>query len=248
MALKLAGRWVSATIELRRAMGAIHLPRYLSHLLRYRTLAGHNQVPLLDTYPCLTDWVAHTPFDAHYFYQAAWAASRLVRRCPTLHVDIGSSVSMIGIMSGIMPIVFVDYRPLRAKVENLHSLAGDLNYLPFRAKSLPSLSCLHVIEHVGLGRYNDRLDPDGSTKASAELERVLAAGGVLLLSTPVGRERTCFNAHRVFAPETVLTMFKRLELVSFAFVDDAGNYHPTAAPSQAAESEYACGMFEFTRK
>lgn len=239
--------WASAFLDLRRTIGILYFPRYLRQWVAYRSLLDRGQVSLLDSHPCLTDWTSYTPFDSHYFYQAAWAARKLVDRRPILHVDVGSSVLMLSVISGMVPTVFVDYRPLRAKVDSLHSLVGDLTNLPFRSQSIFSLSCLHVIEHVGLGRYGDPLDPDGSVKASLELARVLGVGGVLLLSTPVGRERVCFNAHRVFAPSTVLRMFDPLDLLSFALVDDAGQYYPTTELEQAAENEYACGMFEFVR-
>jgi hypothetical protein len=40
---------------------------------------------------------------------------------------------------------------------------------------------------------------------------VLAPGGVLLLSTPIGKERLCFDAHRVFDPGTVAEAFGGLQ-------------------------------------
>ena len=102
-----------------------------------------------------------------------------------------------------MPFVFVDYRPLRAIMQGFQPIGGDLTRLPFATHSISSLSCLHVIEHIGLGRYGDPIDPLGTAKAAAELERVLRPNGRLLLTTPVGRERVQFNAHRIFAPATI---------------------------------------------
>ena len=147
----------------------------------------------------------------------------------------------------MVPTVFVDYRPLHARGPGLSTLAASLLSLPFDDSTVRSLSCLHVIEHIGLGRYGDVLDPLGSRKAAAELCRVLADGGRLLVSVPVGRERIQFNAHRIFAPQTVMGMFTRLALTSFSLVDDNGVYHPSAHRSVAAACQYACGMFEFVK-
>ena len=61
--------------------------------------------------------------------------------------------------------------------------------------------------------------PLGTRKAAAELQRVLAPGGQLLFSLPVGRPRVEFNAHRVHDPREVASWFA-LELVEFAGVDD----------------------------
>jgi SAM-dependent methyltransferase len=223
------------------------LIRYFSDWRAYNSLAGGRALKWKESFPQIFDRSTHTPFDAHYFFQACWLARKLAASGPIVHVDVGSSVSMIAILSGFVSTVFVDLRPLRAKVSGLIGLAGDLLCLPFADASIKSLSSLHVLEHVGLGRYGDALDPSGSGRTAAELVRVLAPGGRLFLSTPTGRERVEFNAHRVFAPATVLGMFESLELLSFSFVDDAGSFHPVGSPNDVAKAEYACGMFEFRR-
>ena len=41
---------------------------------------------------------------------------------------------------------------------------------------------MHVVEHIGLGRYGDQVDPDGDLMAMKELERVTAKLGKLLLN------------------------------------------------------------------
>jgi SAM-dependent methyltransferase len=67
---------------------------------------------------------------------------------------------------------------------------------------------LHTIEHFGLGRYGDPIDPDGHTKGLEQLKQMVKPGGVFYLSTPIGPERIEFNAHRVFAPETLMKWFE----------------------------------------
>jgi SAM-dependent methyltransferase len=120
--------------------------------------------------------------------------------------------------------------------------------MPFDDDSVPSLSSLHVIEHIGLGRYGDTVDPNGYLKAAAELCRVLAPGGRLLLGTPVGRERVCFDAHRVFDPETIVQAFEELVLAEFLLIDDAGRGVIAGASfEQARRCEYGCGLFVFEK-
>jgi SAM-dependent methyltransferase len=104
-----------------------------------------------------------------------------------------------------------------------------------------------VIEHIGLGRYGDPLDPKGSIKAAAELQRVLRPGGKLYLSLPIGRERVCFNAHRVHAPSTVLGMFAQMKLMEFSLVDDEAQYIEHASLKNADKLEYGCGLFIFKK-
>jgi SAM-dependent methyltransferase len=110
-----------------------------------------------------------------------------------------------------------------------------------------SVSSLHVIEHIGLGRYGDALNPEGSRLAAGELARVLRPGGRLFLSVPVGRQRVCFNAHRVFAPTTIVLLFASLKLRTFALVDDSGRFSEDIAFDGVGDLDYGCGMFEFVR-
>lgn len=222
------------------------LPRYLSDWGAYQK-AAPQALSFRESYPCLADRVLATPFDPHYFFQAAWLARRLCRTAPSLHVDVGSSVMMLNVLSAGTKTVFVDYRPLKVQLSNLVPLGGDILRLPFQTGSITSLSCLHVLEHVGLGRYGDPINPCGSQLAAAELRRVLAIGGTLFVSTPVGRERVCFNAHRVFEPSTVRGLFQGLELKSFSLVDDAGRFREEIVPEAIGPLDYGCGCFEFVK-
>jgi len=247
--LKLFRRWVLAFLVPKPVIGIFYLPRYWRDWRRYRAAAPAQSRPrLADMYPCLTDWTPATPFDPHYFYQGAWLARCLREASPRLHVDVGSSVVMLSVLSAQVPTVFVDYRPLRAQLPNLLCVGGSILSLPFADGAVASLSCLHVIEHIGLGRYGDPIDPAGSGRAAAELARVLARGGRLYLSTPVGREQVSFNAHRVFAPDGIVRMFGALEQAGFSLVDDAGKFHSAARLEDAAGLDYGCGMYIFTKR
>ena len=172
--------WAQVAIDPRRLLALRHLPSYFADWIRFRRMAGPGVALLRDSFPLLSDRVAATPFDPHYFHQGAWLARRLAQAKPQQHVDVGSSVLTMGVLSAHVPTVFVDFRPLMAHHAGLSSVGGDIGQLPFADAAIPSLSCLHVIEHVGLGRYGDPLDPDGARKAACELQRVLARGGSAL--------------------------------------------------------------------
>jgi SAM-dependent methyltransferase len=105
-----------------------------------------------------------------------------------------------------------------------------------------------VIEHIGLGRYGDPIDPEGHIKAAQELSRVLKPGGRLYLGTPVGKETVCFDAHRIFFVETMLELFSELQLESFDFITDQGNLIEFDYPKQEAnKARYGCGLFVFKK-
>lgn len=185
----------------------------------------------------------------HYFFQDLWAATRLYEAGVPRHVDIASRLD--GFIAHVLPfcaVTYVDVRPLGSHVPRLTFMRAVLTDLPFTTGSLPTLSCLHVLEHVGLGRYGDRVDPGGHIRAAAELRRVLAPGGTLLFSTPVGRERVCFDAHRVFDPDTVMRLFDGLRLAEFSLIDDKGRWRSEGASFEEARAcSYGCGLFRFEK-
>lgn len=221
--------------------------RYVRDVRAYRNLPGAERLRLRDAFPKLADRSAITPYDVHYLNQDTWAAQRIAERRPSRHVDVGSRVEVVCFLTSICPVTFVDIRPLKAEIDGLTSIAGSVLAMPFEDRSLPSLSCLHVAEHIGLGRYGDPLDPAGSRKAAAELQRCVAPGGDLYFSGPVGRPRVCFNAHRIHDPATVLGWFDELELVEFAGVDDDGRFRRPRRLEELRDQAYACGMFQLRR-
>lgn len=235
--------WIKAFLFPRPLIGLIYLPRFFSHYFKYARALREDSLKISDMQPCLGDWTTHTPFDAHYFYQGAWLARCLKIKAPSRHTDIGSSVLMIGVLSGYLPTTFVDFRPIKTNLTGLTLMAGDILALPFLDSTIESVSCLHVVEHIGLGRYGDPIDPMGSRKALTELERIVASNGRLYLSLPIGRERICFNAHRVHSPASILKMLPSMTLVNFSWIDDAGVFHEHDDVSAANDQEYACGLF-----
>ena len=197
----------------------------------------------------LGDKTRLTSFDRHYVFHTAWAARIIAAQRPILHVDISSSLYFVGIASAFVPVIFLDYRPARLGLSNLVSGQASILALPFRAGSLGSVSCLHVVEHIGLGRYGDPLDPSGDVKAITELKRVLAPGGSLLFVTPVGRPRIRFNAHRIYAHQQIVEAFAGLSLKQFALIPDDPRQDLLldATPELADQQKYGCGCFWFQR-
>jgi hypothetical protein len=240
-------RWIGLVLNLR---GVLFAYRLVPFFLQWRRFASRSEVvaPASDLYPCLSDATVKTGFDPHYFFQAAWLARKLAAKRPPIHTDIGSDVGMIGVISAFVPTEFLDIRPLDVGLKGLVSKKDNLSSLALASDSVSSLSCLHVLEHIGLGRYGDPLDPDGHVKAALELSRVLTYDGDLYLSVPVGRERTCFNAHRVFSVATVRTLFSNLDLSEFALVDDHGRFEQNMDVSALGSYEYACGLFHFVKR
>jgi len=190
------------------------IPGFIRDWRRYRRKGGKG-AKLADWFPQIGDATSLTTFDPHYLYQSAWAARGIASAAPPFHVDVGSQIDLVAPLSGFVPVEFIDLRPLRMAVDGLQCVRGSILALPHADHSLPSVSCLHVIEHIGLGRYGDEIDPDGSVKACRELQRVLGRRGSLFVSVPVGRSRVEFNAHRVFSPDFLPAAMPDLRLAGF---------------------------------
>jgi SAM-dependent methyltransferase len=185
----------------------------------------------------------------HYFHQDLWAAKKIFQRHPLTHVDVGSRIDgFVAHVLAFMPVMVIDIRALHSSIEGLEFIKDDATeLLGFGDNCVDSLSCLHAAEHFGLGRYGDPIAPNGCFKLMKSLQRVLRPGGRLYFSVPIGRERVEFNAHRVFAVDTIVNTLSELSLVSFSFVDDEGQLHKDATLARTPVCEYGCGLFEFTK-
>ncbi len=159
-----------------------------------------------------------------YFYQDQRVARWIYQANPVRHVDIGSRLDgFIGSLSVFREVEVIDIRPQPLDVTNVRFRQLDLmGPLPDEwLACTDSLSCLHTIEHFGLGRYGDPIAPEGHLQGLAQMKRMVAPGGIFYLSTQIGPQRVEFNAHRVFAPENMAGWFnKGWEIERCAVIDD----------------------------
>lgn len=187
---------------------------FLSQFQIFKQMKENSKFQRVEWLPCLKDNLSHTPLDPTYFFQDSWAAKQIFKLKPTHHYDVGSSAKTIGILSQFVPITMIDIRPIELELDNLFFKKGSILELPFDNNSIETLSSLCVVEHIGLGRYGDPLDPFGSEKAIEELKRVLKVEGVILFSVPVDDEnKIYFNAHRAFTRDYILELFSGFELL-----------------------------------
>lgn len=228
-------------------------PFVLPDLIRFRKLNKDTRfkLSLKDLYPQVRDKTFQTSFDRHYVYHLSWAARVLEELKPAKHIDISSSLFFSGIVSAFVPVEFYDYRPADLKLSNLTTGKADLTRLDFKDNSISSLSCMHTVEHVGLGRYGDPIDPEGDKKAAVELARVLAPGGHLLFVVPIGGQAIIeWNAHRIYSYEAALALFPDLKLVEFSLIPEHGEHGGlirNADNTLLKDERYACGCFLFTK-
>jgi SAM-dependent methyltransferase len=198
----------------------------------------------------INDQTSFTPFDPHYIYHPAWAARIIKETSPQFHIDISSILSFGAMLSAFIPVKFYDYRPANLKMDSYETHSADLTQLNFPSNSIESLSCMHTVEHIGLGRYGEPLDYNGDLKAINELKRVLKPEGTLLFVVPVGKPRLIYNAHRIYSYDQVREYFKDLKLIEFSLIPDdviEKGMIKNASREQSDKQNYGCGCFWFKK-
>jgi len=221
------------------------LKEFLADLKKYKKI-NKNNIFVFSTgnlKPCIFDKTNDTQIDAVCFYQDTWCAKKIFEQKPSHHYDIGSNVEMVGIISQFVPTTMIDIRPINLKLDRFLFIKGNILSLPFENNSLKSISSICVIEHIGLGRYGDKLDPWGSEKAINELKRVLAIDGSLYISLPVNTENIIyFNSHRSFTRDCILSLFQSLKLMEEKYIYKTkmyNNYDPAKG--------FGTGLFHFKK-
>jgi SAM-dependent methyltransferase len=241
-------RWISPVVDpIKVVKVPVCLLRYFMEWINYSVLQEAEPIEFINTYPCIFDKTQTTGFDSHYFYQDVWAFKKILHTKVDSHVDVGSRVDFVGFLTAITHVTFIDIRPLVIELENYEFKSGNIICMPFKNDSVESISCLHVAEHIGLGRYGDALDPLGTKKACIELSRILAPKGNLFFSLPVGKPRLCFNAHRIHSPRQIVDYFGDLSLIELSGINDDGKFIKDVDISILEESNYACGLFHFLK-
>jgi SAM-dependent methyltransferase len=234
--------------------GLARSPRFLSEFLRYRQMTSQQDRSgpprLSESFPIVSEYTDSAGVaEGDYFHADLWAARKVFAASPTHHVDVGSRVDgFVAHLLTFRHVEVVDLRPLDSQIDGLSFVRDDATALrSFPDCSIPSLSSLHAVEHFGLGRYGDQLQPDGYLRGMRSLQRVLAPGGQLYFAVPSGRARTRFNADRVIDPQEVIDTFSQLRLVELSAVLDDGQLHQHVELADIYGSRSACGLYQFIR-
>jgi hypothetical protein len=206
-------------------------------------------------YPILTDLNSQAgTAKGHYFHQDLLVASYIHKNSPLRHVDVGSRIDgFVAHVASFRKIDVIDVRPLTLQShENIRMIQQDLSKLPKDFVCISdSISCLHALEHFGLGRYGDKVDPFGHIKGFNNLAKMLQPNGRLYISVPIANKNSVqFNAHRIFNPTDILNWEEgphTLELLSFDYIDDDGELHRDANCTLPINDKYGCGIYTFKK-
>ncbi|MGH8497981.1 MAG: DUF268 domain-containing protein [Methylococcales bacterium] len=229
------------------------IPRFVSGWLRFRKRYSGR----LSLLPCLHDWYeAGGSAGGEYFWQDLHVAQKIHQSNPLRHLDVGSRLDgFVAHVASFREIEVFDLRPIAPMIPRVTFKQMDLmNPSEPLVNYCDSLSCLHALEHFGLGRYGDSIDPEGYAAGLRNMAEILMQGGVFYLSVPIGIERVEFNAHRIFDPGKLVKQAASygLELKEFASVgpDETLNAseHPLDAIIELGEVSYTLGIFTFVKQ
>lgn len=193
----------------------------------------------------------------HYFHQDLMVARRIYQKQPNRHVDVGSRIDgFVAHLAVFREVEVIDIRDLTSQIENIVFKQVDMMSELDQAfvEYTDSISCLHALEHFGLGRYGDPICADGYKRGLRNLTQMLKPGGRFYFSVPIGRQQIEFNAHRVFSLPYIRSLLEPdYNLECFSYVDDAGDLHENASASDEAaevsfECNFGCGIFELIKK
>jgi hypothetical protein len=153
-----------------------------------------SQFPITKSFPFLEDRFSSAgEASGHYFHQDLLVAREIFKRNPNRHVDVGSSIyGFVSHVASFRPIEVLDIRPMENVVEGISFIQQDIiNIDPTLDISTDSLSCLHALEHFGLGRYNDPVDYFGWQKGLEGLTSMLKRGGEPISQRTNGINTAC---------------------------------------------------------
>ena len=192
----------------------------------------------------------------HYFHQDILVAQKIFKTNPHKHVDIGSRIDgFVSILASFRSVEVFDIRPFKLLNPNIKFIQADLMNDDFSFSNYTnSVSCLHAIEHFGLGRYGDKVDPNGHLKGLDNICKMLQPAGKFYFSTIIGPQRIEYDAHRVFSIEYLLKIFSgKYSVESFSYVNDKNELFNNGELSGINIStnfgcNYGCGIFELIKK
>ena len=204
-------------------------------------------------WPILKEKYSYAGTISNYFWQDLWAARLIVKMGVKNHFDIGSRLDgfIAHLLAADIDVTMIDVRKFPSEVERLHTIVDDattLHQIP--DESIESMSALCSLEHFGLGRYGDPIDPESCFKCFDNIQKKLKKGGKLYISLPIGKERVEFNAHRVFYASTIVDCFSTLKLEEFSCTSDGKieyNVDVHKYDDDNHNGEHRYGLFAFIK-
>jgi hypothetical protein len=241
----------SVGIDLLKILNFLFILKYCKELFTFLAKGGkiNGLIPILGEHLKLSGSI-----DRHYFLLDLFIANKIYKRNPKKHLDIGSRFD--GFVSHVASFRKIDVLDIRQN----KNIASRVNFIQLDiTKKTPnkflnkydSISSLHVVEHIGLGRYGDRIDPNGHFLAFNNMIKFLSKGGTFYFAVPISKKnKIYFNAHRTFFAKKIINWSNDIVLKEFHYIDDSGNFIKYASfdDNKLNNLNYGCGIYIFKKK
>ncbi len=236
----------------------IGLPSFTRDYRKFKKLLINKaEFPFAAIYPIMMEKSTNSgKMKGAYFHQDLLVARRIYENKPVKHVDVGSRIDgFVAHVAVFREIEVFDIRKQTNTVKNIVFKQADFMQLPEDlTEYCDSVSSLHALEHFGLGRYGDPIDPYGHIKGIESLCRMLKPGGTFYFAVPMGKQRIEYNAHRIFDLSYLIKILEeKFDIKSYNYVDDEGDiFENVELKQELIETNYGvyygCCIFELKKK
>ena len=239
----------SIGFNFKKMLNIFFIFKYFKNLIEFKFKGGR----INKFFPILGEHTENSGnFDKQYFLQDIIVAQYIYKNNPSKHVDFGSRIDgFVANVASFRKIEVFDIRDNHINIENIKFHRLDLTKINNSFHDYAdSLSCLHTLEHIGLGRYGDNIDPDGYKLAFKNLLKILKNNGTLYLSFPISNLRKVyFNSERVFNPFEILNLGHNIKLERFDIINDNGEVNLNFDINNLKNKNfiYSCGIYTFRK-
>jgi uncharacterized protein DUF268 len=173
-------------------------------------------------------------------------------------LDFGADIGFLSLGAAQRGHGVVAFDRLASALDYVHPrvrhVQGDVLTHDFGEQRFDQILNCSSVEHVGLGgRYGSSDATDGDLEAMAIMRGLLAEGGRMILTIPVGRDRVCAPQHRIYGDARLPRL-----LDGYA-ADEEQFWHKTdggwaqceravALATEGSSSFYSLGLFVLTTR
>ncbi|CAI2353988.1 unnamed protein product [Caenorhabditis sp. 36 PRJEB53466] len=157
-------------------------------------------------------------------------------------------VEVIALFFGAAETLTVEYSPIEIQKEYQNRMSAILpaefveNWKKYEG-TFDFAASFSSIEHSGLGRFGDPIDPIGDLREMLKIKCLLKPGGLLFLGFPLGTDSLQFNAHRIYGSVRLAMIFFGFEWIG-TFSGD--QYQPIDLNSTLLNSPQGFDHFQHT--
>ena len=145
-------------------------------------------------------------------------ASLMLLKAFELYDIKNKNVAVIGSISPWIEAILLNFNNNVTTVEynvpnTTTNLLKCISYWDFQKNSYlyDCIVTYSSVEHSGLGRYGDPLDPNGDIKCMNDIHKNLVKDGTLIWGAPVGHDALVWNAHRIYGKIRLPMMFEKFK-------------------------------------